>query len=148
MNTQIKERPSLAIVKNYNAPPEKVWHAWTDPEILKQWFHPGPDASTPTAEVDLKVGGAWHIQMLTNDCEDHDVSGVYQEIIPNKKLVFTWAWKSTPERESQVTIELQAIEDGTQLTLTHEQFFDKDARDRHNEGWTACLSQLENFINS
>jgi uncharacterized protein YndB with AHSA1/START domain len=78
--------------------------------------------------------------------EEHDVSGVYREIVPNQKLVFTWAWKSTPERESLVTVEIKPDGDGSLLTLTHEQFFDEEARERHRNGWTASLEKLANFV--
>jgi len=78
--------------------------------------------------------------------DEHDVSGVYREVVPNEKIVFTWAWKSTPERESLVTVQLKADGGGTLLTLTHEQFFDDDARDRHQQGWSASLNKLEKFL--
>ena len=78
--------------------------------------------------------------------EAHDVSGVYREVIPNEKLVYSWAWKSTPERESLVTIELTAAAGGTELTLKHDQFFDEAARDRHEHGWTGCLARLDRYL--
>ena len=74
------------------------------------------------------------------------LSGVYREVIPQRKLVYTWAWKSTPERESLVTVELRAAGGGTDLTLTHEQFYDEEARDRHEHGWTGCLGRLERYL--
>ena len=77
------------------------------------------------------------MQFRTPDGEHQSVSGVYREIVPDRKLVFSWAWQSTPERESQVTIDLKPDDDGTILTLTHEQFFDEKARDDHRRGWTA-----------
>ena len=80
------------------------------------------------------------------DGDEHDVSGVYREVVPNEKLVFTWAWKSTPERESLVTVLFKPDGDGTLLTLTHEQFFDEDARDRHQHGWTGALDKLEKLF--
>ena len=64
-------------------------------------------------------------------------------LCPNEKLVFTWAWKTTPERESLVTVLLKPDGDGTLLTLTHEQFFDEDARDRHKGGWNGALDKME-----
>jgi uncharacterized protein YndB with AHSA1/START domain len=71
------------------------------------------------------------------------VSGTYHQIVPAEKLVFTWAWQSTPERESQVTVDLKPDAGDTLLTLTHEQFFSEKARDDHRGGWTRALDNLE-----
>ena len=144
--SEVKQRPSLALVRKFKAPPEKVWRALTQPEELRQWFAPGDEFKIPRAEADLKVGGRYNIVMQSPDGELHDVKGVYREIVQGKKLVYTWAWKSTPERESLVTIELRPADGGTELTLKHEQFFDEEARDKHQHGWTGCLAHLEKFI--
>jgi uncharacterized protein YndB with AHSA1/START domain len=93
------------------------------------------------AEADARVGGRYRIVMRAHG-EEHDVSGVYREVVPNERLVFTWAWRSTPERESLVTLTFKADGDGTMLTLLHEQFFDEEARDRHQHGWTGTLDKL------
>jgi uncharacterized protein YndB with AHSA1/START domain len=61
-------------------------------------------------------------------------------------LVFTWAWRSTPERESLVTVLIEPDRDGSLLTLIHEQFFDEAARDRHRHGWTGSLDKLERYL--
>ena len=84
--------------------------------------------------------------MHAPDGEVHDVSGAYREIVPNKKLVYTWAWKTAPERVSIVTIELRAAGSGTELTLKHEQFADAEARDHHRHGWIGCLARLEKTV--
>jgi uncharacterized protein YndB with AHSA1/START domain len=84
--------------------------------------------------------------MQSPDGSPHDVGGVYREVVANEKLVFTWAWKSTPERESLVTILLKPDGDGTLLTLTHEQFEDEATRDGHNAGWNGALDKLEKFF--
>ena len=100
----------------------------------------------------LKPAGGRHLLQYAADLarspdgHEHDVSGVYREVVPGEKLVFTWAWRSTPERESLVTIELKPDGAGTLLTLTHEQFFDADARDRHQRGWEGALTKLEAFL--
>ena len=62
--------------------------------------------------------------------------------MPNERLVYTWSWKSTPERVSIVTISLKPDGDGTLLTLLQEQFFDEAVRDRHNQGWNGALDKL------
>jgi len=143
--TNIKEKPSLTLVRSYPVASEKVWHAWTNPEALKHWF--GPDAGKVSlAETDVRVGGRFHVVFSTLDGEQHDVSGMYREVQPNRKLVFTWAWKSTPERESLVTLIFRPSGSGTELTMLHEQFFDVVARDRHVYGWTGSLAKLERYL--
>ena len=78
--------------------------------------------------------------------EEHDVSGVFREVVANRKLVFTWAWRSTPERQSLVTVEFAPDGNATALILTHEQFADTDARDRHRNGWTGSLDKLAAYL--
>jgi len=138
-------KPSLTLKRRLNAAPEKVYAAWTDPEKIVKWF--GPDSGKVTkAETDVRVGGRYVIIFHTEDGEEHHVSGVYREVVPNQKLVFTWAWRSTPERESLVTITTKPDDGGTLLTLLHEKFFDEAARDRHQYGWTGSLNKLERLF--
>ena len=145
MSTQTSTKPSLTLKRRLNAPPAKVYGAWTDPAQIAHWFGPA-QAETLRAETDVRVGGRYRIVMRTPDGEEHDVSGVYREVVPNEKLVFTWAWRTTPERESLVTITLKGDGTGTMLTLTHEQFFDEPARDRHQSGWSGALDKLEKYL--
>lgn len=135
-------RPSLTLTRRIKAAPAKVFRAWIDPEILARWWQPG-GATLLAAEIDARVGGRYRIVARTPDGEEHDVRGVYQEVVPDRRLVFTWAWRSTPERESLVTVELAAEGADTLLTLTHERFFDAAARDRHRGGWESVLGRLE-----
>ena len=135
-------KPSLTLKRRLNAPPETVYAAWTDPKKLVHWF--GPDQGPVTkAETDVRVGGRFHVVFQTEDGEEHDVSGIYREVVPNQKLQFTWAWRTMPERESLVTVIVRPDGDGSLLTLIHEQFFDEAARDGHNRGWSGCLDKLE-----
>lgn len=145
MATQTATKPGLTIKRRLNAPPAKVFAAWTDPEKVKGWMGPG-DVKVLAVECEPRAGGRYRWLMRAPSGEDHDVSGVYREFVPGRKLVFTWAWKSTPEHESLVTVDLKPDGDGTLLTLTHEQFFDEDARDRHRHGWEGAMDKLENFV--
>ena len=144
MSTQAATKPSLTLKRRFKAPPAKVFAAWTEPEKIKRWFGPGRVKGTH-AEFDLRVGGTLSWRPAPGG-EDHDVGGVMREVVPARKLVYTWAWASTPERESLVTVEFKPEGDGTLLTLTHAQFFDEDARDRHQQGWTGALDKLEKFV--
>ncbi len=140
----VAAKPSLTLKRHLNAPPAKVYAAWTDPAKIAGWFGPQGVMSV-NAETDVRVGGRFRVVMHTAD-DTHDVSGVYREVVPDQKLVFTWAWRTTPERESLVTILLRPDGDGTLLTLIHEQFFDELARDRHGQGWTGALDKLEAYV--
>ena len=144
MSTQTATKPSLTIKRRFNAAPAKVYTAWTDPKMIARWFGPHGVESV-NAETDLRVGGRYHITMHVPG-DRHDVLGVYREIVPNEKLVFTWAWKSTPERESLVTVTFKPDGAGTIMTLLHDQFFDADARDRHQTGWTGAIDKLEKMF--
>jgi uncharacterized protein YndB with AHSA1/START domain len=127
--------------------PEKVWRAWTDPEALKLWW--GPDAADRVAAVqlDVRVGGRFRIVFGGPRGTDHEVQGVYKEVVRPRKLVFTWTWpNTTPERESLVSIVFKAAGSGTELDFRHEQFFDEAARDGHRRGWSAALDKLEAYL--
>jgi len=143
--TGLATRPSLTIKRFINAPPHKVFSAWTDPQKMTRWFGPS-GAGDVRAETDLRAGGRFHVGFRGQDGEQHDVSGVYREVVPDERLVFTWAWRSTPERESRVTVALRREGGGTMLTLTHEQLFDEAARDRHLEGWMGAVDKLERLF--
>jgi uncharacterized protein YndB with AHSA1/START domain len=135
-------KPSLTLIRRIKAPPAKVFAAWTDPGLMSRWFGP-TGAEVLEAETDPRVGGGFRILMRTPDGEEHGVSGNYREIVDAAKLVFTWAWRTTPERESLVTVTFDGDGEETRLTLLHEQFFDEAARDRHLGGWTGCMERLE-----
>ena len=95
----------------------------------------------------MRAGGRFRIVFGGPKGTDHEVQGTYLEVIPNRKLVFTWSWpRTTPERESQVTIVFRAVGGGTELDFLHEQFFDEKARDDHKRGWTKLLDKLESFL--
>jgi uncharacterized protein YndB with AHSA1/START domain len=144
MSTQTATKPSLTIKRRFNASPAKVYAAWTDPKMIARWFGP-TGVERVEAETDLRVGGRYHITMHVPG-DQHDVMGVYREIVRNEKLVFTWAWKSTPERESLVTVTFKPDGEGTIMTLLHDQFFDTDARDRHQQGWGGAIDKLEKLF--
>ena len=136
----------LAINKTINASVEKVFQAWTNAEILAQWFGHETMVVAET-RADPRVGGEYMIHLQNQETgSDHIVSGTYEEIVENEKLVFNWMWKDGVDR-SQVTVDFRPADDGqTLLTLTHRGFSDTEYRDLHNQGWTACLESLVNHF--
>ncbi len=144
---KLKEKPSLTLSRHYPVAPEKVWRAWTDPEAVKRWWGPGPGEPVSLAELDVRVGGRFRIVFGGPDGKAHECAGVYREVMPNRKLVFTWTWpNSTPERESLVTITFRPAGKGTELVFLHEQLFDEKVRDDHKRGWSGSLDKLERYL--
>jgi uncharacterized protein YndB with AHSA1/START domain len=128
---------------------EKAFQAWTDPGQLKQWFAVAEGFTTPIAEVDLKVGGRYRLGMKApGDSPLLIVGGVYQEILPPEKLVFTWQWESADpnEPETLVTVEFYEGEGFTEIVLKHELFKDLMQRNKHGEGWAGCLDRLQHLL--
>ena len=140
-------KPSLTLKRRLKAAPSQVFAAWTDPQKIVHWFGPKETvAGSVRAKMDVRSGGSYQMNFRTDDGENHQVGGVYREVVPDSRLVFTWAWHSTPERESLVTVTMSKDGDGTMLTLLHEQFFDQQARDGHSRGWTGTLDKLEQYF--
>jgi uncharacterized protein YndB with AHSA1/START domain len=146
MEIATDDKTSLQIRRVYKAPVAAVYAAWTQPEEMKHWMGPSDAFGEAEVTMDVRVGGRYRIVMRSPDGETHRVGGVYREVVPNSKLVYTWAWESTPERESLVTLEFVPSSAGTELVLTHQRFADLQARDKHNEGWIGCLNRLERHL--
>jgi len=96
--------------------------------------------------MDVRVGGRYRISFENAKGEYSEVGGVYRDVVPNERLVFSWAWHSTPERESLVTVSIKPDGAGALLVFTHEQFIDEKARDNHQRGWTEILGKLETYL--
>jgi uncharacterized protein YndB with AHSA1/START domain len=140
-------KPSLTLKRRLKASPAQVFAAWADPKKIVRWFGPAETScDSVTADMDVRPGGRYRISFKTADGEYHEVGGVYRDVVSDTRLVFTWAWHSTPERESLVTITVAKDGDGTMLTLQHEQFYDEKARDGHKRGWTGTLDKLERYL--
>ncbi|HEX9448657.1 MAG TPA: SRPBCC domain-containing protein [Dongiaceae bacterium] len=139
------EKTTLNVTRHFKAPPALVYQAWTDPKKIVHWF--GPDAGPVlSAEADVCVGGRYRVVFCTENGDEHDVSGLYREVVPNEKLVFTWSWRTTAERVSLVTVTMKAEGDGTLFSLTHEKLFDEETRDSHLYGWTGCIDKLGRWL--
>jgi len=96
-----------------------------------------------TAEIDLRVGGCYRIVFRGASGDMNEVSGVYQEVVPHSRLVFTWAFKSTPERVSRVSIDLKPRGGSTEMRFLHDRFHDEEARVNHENGWQRAFANLD-----
>src|SRR5262249_40432711 len=129
------------------APRDRVYAAWTDPDQLRKWF--GPDnVKTREFVADVRVGGKYRWDIIDPDGEQMAVNGEYRELVPGRKVVFTWQWEDDKNWENQisvVTVELADRGGDTELTLTHEQLPNEESRNNHSKGWNMVLDRLETF---
>ena len=134
---------TLRLSRTFAARREKVFRSWTNPEELKKWW--GPDGySTPSAEIDLRVGGKYRLGMMKLPKGDiFYLAGTYREVRPPEKLVYTWRWEAEPELgETLVTVEFHDRGSSTEVVLTHELFPNEKARQDHQKGWSSCFDKL------
>lgn len=129
------------MVRRIKAPPALVFAAWTRPEMLARWWGPH-HTRLAHAEVDARVGGRFRTVLVEDNGERHEVSGEYAEVEPGRRLVFSWAWVSRPDRVSRVSVTFVPVPEGTEVTLVHDQFADAETATRHRRGWTESFERL------
>ena len=134
---------SLTLVRRIAARPSIVFDALTTPEGIGFWW--GPDAGPVLlAETDLRVGGRFRVRFRMLDGSEHESIGEYLEVVKPKRLAMTWRWMGgEAPGESRLEIDLRAVADGTELTLTHSRLPDEATRRSHAEGWGGALDKLE-----
>jgi uncharacterized protein YndB with AHSA1/START domain len=145
----MNETISLHISRTFTASCARLFQAWTEPAELKQWFGVADGYTTPIAEVDLRVGGHYRLGMQPPGSDQILIAeGIYREILPSAKIVFTWRWETSQPDEpyTLVTVKFHARGDLTEVELTHEQFTTATARDEHAQGWQGCLDRLARTI--
>jgi uncharacterized protein YndB with AHSA1/START domain len=136
---------SLRVERSFDASPEAVFDAWTNPEVLRRWWVVQPEETTPIADVDLRVGGRYRLSMEHPDGTRHTVGGEYLEIDRPTRLVYSWQWEldsGEPGHVSTVAVEFRERGERTNVVLEHSGLPDADSRDRHAHGWVACLEFL------
>ena len=143
----------LVLTRIINAPPEKVFRAWTESELLKQWFAPLP-YTTPVAETDVRPGGSSLIVMRDPDGNDFPSKGVYLEVVKNERLVFTDAYTTAwePSEKPFMTVILTFENEGGNTKYTarvrHWTVADRDTHEKmgFHEGWGQCADQLAALV--
>jgi uncharacterized protein YndB with AHSA1/START domain len=144
-NTRTPETvPAIVLRRTYHAPRQRVFDAWTRPELAAKFLGPG-DVTVPEIEMDVRTGGSYRITMLMPDGERMSVGGTYRDVRAPERLSMTWRWEEDDPKdahESLLTLEFNELDGGTELVLTHEQFAAVESRDRHEHGWTMIVDQL------
>jgi len=141
----------MSLTRLMDVPADKLFHCWTEPSLMKQWFAPKP-YTTPVAEVDLRPGGASNVVMKSPDGQEIPCPGQYLEVVPGRKLVFTDAFTGDwmPKEGAPFMLAIISFEpegDKTRYTATVRHWSEAD-RKKHEEigfypGWGQCADQLE-----
>lgn len=138
----------LVITRLLDAPRDLVFVAWTDERSAAQWWGPKGFASV-SCTMDARVGGAWRRVMRSPEGVEHRARGIYREIAPPERLVFTYAWEDAAGRldhDTLVTLTFRELGAKTELTLRQEIFDNLAARDDHCSGWSSCLDRFAEYL--
>ena len=152
--TTTTEGRDLILKRTFNASPEKVFKAWTDPASLKLWFAPLP-WTVSKAEADVRPGGTNLIVMRSPEGQEFPGNGVYLEVIKNQRLVFTNAFSKAWEPSEQkplMVVELTFEQQGNNTNYTarvrHWTIADREAHEKmgFHQGWVTCAEQLAALV--
>lgn len=137
----IADSPTARVTRILDATPEDVFDAWTDPEQARQWMCP-VGATVPELTLEARVGGRLRLVMRV-DGRDFIHLGEFLEVERPRRLVFTWITMYTRYKKSVVTVELEPVDDRTELRITHVLLPDEELVDAHRKGWEGLLDHLE-----
>jgi len=143
----------LVLTRLIDAPREAVYRCWTESDLITQWFAPKP-FTTPSAEVDVRAGGANCITMRSPEGQDMPNHGVYLEVVPNEKLVFTDAYVRAwePSERPFMTVILTFEDEGGKTRYTarvlHWTAEDRETHEKmgFHQGWAICAEQLAKLV--
>ena len=139
---------SLEIRRVFDAPRDVVFNAWTDPECLAHWW--GPESHPASLiEVDARPGGKWRGFLSSPDGrESLWQHGVFLEVVPPERLVYSFIWDGDPMHEMLCTVRL--IERGaqTEMIFSQTRFMSASERDGHLGGWQSSFNRLDTYLAS
>lgn len=140
----------LRLERRFCAPPEDVFDAWTNPEVLRRWWAAEASWTSPGCDIDLRVGGEYTLRMEADDGTVHAVAGEFREVERPERLVYTWCWVGEeglhPGHVSVVTVEFRGDGDETLVVLEHAQLASEESRVRHGAGWRGVMENLERRV--
>jgi uncharacterized protein YndB with AHSA1/START domain len=136
----------LRIERTFAASAEEVFDAWTSPEVMRRWFHPGPDWETPEAEVDLRVGGKIRVVMRQPDGSEGGAGGEYVLIERPHRLAMTWTFDDHPDNPQRIELTFSQSEGSTTVLMVNSGIATDERYGSQERGWNGCLDQLERTI--
>jgi uncharacterized protein YndB with AHSA1/START domain len=136
----------VRIERTFDASAQDVFDAWTSPEVMRRWLHCGPDWETPTAEVDLCVGGKVRVVMRTPDGNEAGMGGEYTLIERPHRLVMTWTFDDDPSNEQLIELSFTEAEGSTTVRMLNSRISARARRESQDEGWNGCVDELERAL--
>ena len=143
----MSESRTLRIERTFDAPAEAVFEAWTSEEVLRRWFHVDPDWETPTAEVDLRVGGDLRVVMRDpSDGAEYGARGSYTVVEPPSRLAMTWVWDDDPGNPQMIELEFRERAGRTTVVMINSGIPTERQRESQEGGWTRCFDRLDGAL--
>ena len=136
----------LTTSRHINAPVERVFEAWLDPEMLARFMLPADGMSVPSAAAEPVVGGRFEIVMQAGE-QQIPHGGEFKVIDRHSQIVFTWESPFSIDG-STVTLNFKPVDSGTELELIHVKFPDAQSRDNHLGGWGNILATLDSVLSN
>jgi uncharacterized protein YndB with AHSA1/START domain len=133
----------VQIKRTFAASADAVFDAWTNPEVMRRWFHPAPDWSTPDAEVDLRVGGKVRVVMRRPDGTETEAQGEYTLIDRPHRLVMTWTFDDDPSNEQLIELSFSESDGSTTVLMVNRGISTEERRDAQDWGWRGCFDELD-----
>jgi len=141
----------ILITREFDAPRELVWRAYTEPDLVRRWWHANRGEMT-ICDIDLRVGGSWRYVMATPEGFEVAFHGEYRELVPHERIVTTEVYEPVPDAEAVDTVEFSEVDCRTTITMVvqHQR---KEFRDMHVEsgmedGLQDALDLLEQVAQS
>jgi uncharacterized protein YndB with AHSA1/START domain len=119
----------ILITRGFDAPRHLLYRAWTEPGLVERWWG-GERGEVTSAEIDLRVGGAWRCVMVLDDGSEVAFRGEYREVVPNERIVSTEVYEGMPDVEALNTVTFAEADGRTTLRVLV-QHASKEARDAH-----------------
>lgn len=156
VNAEFPSERELVLERVFEAPREKVFRAWTEPKLLKQWFAPLP-WTTSGAALDVRQGGQSLVVMRDPEGNDYPSQGIYLDVVKDKKLVFTdaftTAWEPSEKPFMTGIITFEDADGDPQKTrytarVRHWTAEDREAHEKmgFHQGWGKCADQLAELL--
>lgn len=136
------------IARVFDAPVPIMYQAFTTPEHIRQWWGPR-GFTTLSCEMDLRTGGVWRVRSRSAEGTEHAERGVFREVVPSRRLVFTHAWEDPEGRlgdETLVTLTFAELDGKTTIEFRQAVFDSVASRDGHEEGWSSAFELLVEYL--